>query len=347
VSAASVRAGTAPRARARRLLSGRRDVLVVYGCMVALLVAGRVISASFLSSFNLQSLVAGGAALALVAIGQTFVVLTGGIDLSVGSVMSLTTVLAAFSMHGSDARFLPVALMCIAVGAGIGLVNGLVIGILRIEPIIVTLGAMSVVQGIAFLRSQQPGGLVSPVLGNLVYEEIGPIPKPAVVIVVFYALALLLLRGTRYGMRVYALGGAEESARLSGISTMRVKVSVYVISGLFSALAGLILTARLGQGDPLAGQSFMLTSVAVVAIGGTSLFGGRGGLSGTLAAATILTVLANILNLEGVDTYPQQLITGSLVIIVVALYSLRRPQMRWSRAHRVRTSTEKAPDALR
>ena len=319
--------GRGGRSRQRRpagWISARRDVIVVYlvfGLMVAL---GGILSPDFLTSFNVQNVIGAAAPLALVAIGQTFVILTRGIDLSVGSTMSLTTVVAAIYMNGSDSRLLGGALMCIGIGAGLGLVNGLVITVLRVQPIIATLGMMSIVQGLTFVRSMTPAGLTPPFLQQQIYGKVGSLPKSAIVIAVAFALALFVLRKTRYGMHVYALGGAEESTRLSGVSTFRVKLSVYVLSGIFAALAGLLLAGRLGQGDPLSGQVFMLTSIAVVAIGGSSLFGGRGGLAGTLAGVLILTMLGNILNLEGVSTYPQQLITGLLIIVVVALYSVGR-----------------------
>jgi ribose transport system permease protein len=308
----------------RRWISSHRDVLVVYGVVLGMVLGGRVLSPQFLTSFNVQSMVAAAAPLALVAVGQTIVVLTGGIDLSVGSIMSLTTVVAAIQMNGSDSRLLPAILMCTAIGAGLGLVNGLAITVLRVEPIIATLGMMSVIQGLTFVRSMTPAGLSPPFLQSLVYENIGPVPKSTLVIAGAVALGLLILRLTRFGKHVYAVGSSEHAARLSGVHTARVKVAAYLLSGVFAALAGVMLQARLGQGDPLSGQVFMLTSIAVVAIGGTSLFGGRGGVAGTLGGVFILTMLANLLNLEGVQTYPQQLITGLLIISVVALYSVGR-----------------------
>jgi ribose transport system permease protein len=305
----------------RRWLTSRRDLLVVYGVVIGMILIGRALSPAFLSSFNVQSLVAAAAPLTLVAIGQTIVILTRGIDLSVGSVMSLTSVAAAMYMNNSDSRVLPALLMCAGIGAAIGLANGLAITVLRVEPIIATLGMLSIVQGLTFELSMTPPGLTPPFLQSVVYENAGPIPKSTFVIVIATALGILLLRLTRFGKHVYALGASEQATRLSGVHTVRVKIAVYMLSGTFAALAGVMLAARLGQGDPLSGQVFMLSSIAVVAIGGTSLFGGRGGVVGTLAGVFILTMLGNLLNLEGVQSYPQQLITGLLIIGVVALYS--------------------------
>jgi ribose transport system permease protein len=318
------RTASSQRGRASEWVGKRRDLVVVYFVLGVMIAVGSAFTPNFLSAFNIQSIVAGAAALAFVSIGQTFVVLTGGIDLSVGSIMSLITVVAATHMQGSDDRILSAAALSIGIGAGLGLVNGLAVTVLRLEPIIATLGMLSVIQGLTFLRSMEPAGLTAPFLQGLIYDEVGPIPKALFLILGAFILGLFVLRKTRYGMHVYALGGSEQAARLSGVATIRVKLSVYVLSGVFAAMAGLLLAGRLGQGDPLSGQVFMLTSVAVVTIGGTSLFGGRGGLAGTLAGVFILTILANVLNLEGIQTYPQQLTLGLLIIAVVALYSATR-----------------------
>jgi ribose transport system permease protein len=262
--------------------------------------------------------------LALVAIGQTVVVVTGGIDLSVGSTMSLAAVMAAMAMNGHDGRIFQGTLLCLAVGAGIGLANGLAVSRFRVQPIVATLGALSIVQGLALLRSNNgPQGLAPPKLQALVYGDVGPVPQAVLVLVVAFALGGFILRRTRFGMQLYALGGSEQAARLTGIHVMRLQIAAYVLCGCFSGLAGVLLSARLGIGDPISGQVFLLTSVAAVAIGGTSLFGGRGGLAGTIAGVLILTILNNVLTLRGVGTYPQQLITGLLIVVVVALYSAR------------------------
>ncbi len=311
-------------------LSARRDLVVVYAALALLVIVASIIQPLFRTQFNIESLFGASLALGLVAIGQTFVVLTAGIDLSVGSTMSLVTVIAAVHMGGSNGNLATAILIAVGVGAAIGLFNGLVIAGLGIEPIVATLGSLSIVQGLALWRSPTPTGQSSPALESVIYETVDVIPRSVLALVGAFALGLFILRRTRYGLHIYALGGAEESARLSGVPTFRVKASAYVICGIFSALAGLALAGRLGQGDPVAGQFFLLTSVAAVAIGGTSLFGGRGGLAGTLGGVLILTVLNNVLTLEGVGTYPKNVTTGLLIITVVILFSAglrsRRPR---------------------
>ncbi len=317
-----------------RWFSGHSDVAVVYTVLVLMFIYGTIGAPQFSTEFNLKSALAASVPLALVAIGQTFVVITGGIDLSVGSMMGLISIVGAMYMNGDDGRTLPGILLCVAIGAGLGLLNGLAITVLRLQPIVATLGTLSIIQGLALLRNKTPGGLTPPGLQDLSYGDIGPIPKSVLVLAAGFAVGFLILRGTRYGMQLYALGGSEQAARLSGVHTVRLTISVYVLSGTFAALAGVMLSARLALGDPVAGQVFLLTSVAAVAIGGTSLFGGRGGLAGTFAGVMILTLLNNILTLRDVGTYPQQVITGLLIIVVVALYSAQVPRRRPRAWHR-------------
>jgi ribose transport system permease protein len=299
------------------------DVVVVYSVLIGMFVVAAFTTPQFATEFNLQSALAASVPLGLVAIGQTFVVLTGGIDLSVGSMMGLTSIVGAMYMNGHDERIASGVLLCVAIGAGLGLFNGLIITVLRLQPIVATLGTLSIIQGLALMRNKTPGGFTPPELQNLSYENFLRVPKSFYVLLSALALGFFVLRRTRYGLQLYALGGSEHAARLSGVHTTRLTISVYVVSGMFAAFAGVMLSARLGLGDPVAGQVFLLTSVAAVAIGGTSLFGGRGGLAGTFAGVMILTLLNNILTLRDVGTYPQQVITGLLIIVVVALYSNR------------------------
>ncbi len=317
-------------------LSGKRDLLVVYGALAVLVIVAAAIEPLFRTQFNIESLFGATLALGLVAIGQTFVVLTGGIDLSVGSTMSLITIVTAVYMNGENSNLAAAIFIAIGVGAAIGLFNGLAVAGLGIEPIVATLGSLSIVQGLALWRSSAPTGDSSPALESVIYKTVDVIPRSALALAGAFALGLFILRRTRYGLHIYALGGAEESARLSGVPTFRIKTSAYMACGIFSALAGLALAGRLGQGDPVAGQFFLLTSVAAVAIGGTSLFGGRGGLAGTLGGVLILTVLNNVLTLQGVGTYPKNVTTGLLIITVVILFSAglrsRRPRREAARA---------------
>ena len=311
-----------------RRVSAHREIVVVYSVLVALTFVGYGVSGNFFSGFNLRNIIGASAPLALIAIGQTFVMLTGGIDLSVGSTMSLVAVVGALYMNGDSGRLLPGILMCLGIGLGVGLFNGLIIVFLRVEPIIATLGTLSIIQGLTLLRSSVPGGSAPTELYNLTYQNIWSIPQAAVIMAGCFIVGIVLLRTTPYGMHVYSVGGDEEAARVSGVATWWIKLSVYLISGFCAGAAGLLLLGRLGIGDPLSGSTFMLLSVVAVAIGGTSLFGGRGGLVGTLGGVLILNVIGNVMNLAGLESYPQQLTNGLLIIFVVAFYSLSRRRKR-------------------
>jgi ribose/xylose/arabinose/galactoside ABC-type transport system permease subunit len=302
-------------------LKTHRELVVVYSCLGALLLAGYIVSPKFFSQFNIASITGAALPLAVVAIGQTFVLIAGGIDLSVGSVMSLTAVIGATYMNGDNGRLAVGILLCVGIGAAVGVANSLVVVLFRVQPIIATLGMMAIISGVTLLVTNVPTGSAPLKLQAVIVNSAGAIPYPVLVLLPCFALALLVLRATRFGVHVYALGGDEESTRLSGISPARVRIAAYTICGACAGGAGILLLARLGIGDPVSGQSFMLLSVVAAAIGGTSIFGGRGGVVGTLAGVLIVTCLGNVLSLAGISAYQQQLTYGILIIAVVALYS--------------------------
>jgi ribose transport system permease protein len=261
--------------------------------------------------------------LALIATAQTVVILAAGIDLSVGSVIALSSILMATGLQHRS-TWLGVAM---ALGAGllVGLVNGLIIGLTRIAPFIVTLGMLSIVSGLALtLTNGDPiFQLPDSRFFNLGIGYVGRVPIPIIVTAVAFALVWLLLYRTRFGTHVYAIGGNEQAATLAGIAVARVKVSVYVMSGLFAALGGVVLTARVHSGQPLLGQGLELSSIATVVIGGTSLFGGRGRLVGTLFGVVLVGVVQNGLDLIGVSTFVQPIVIGAATIGAVLLTVLR------------------------
>jgi ribose transport system permease protein len=311
------------RSRAVTAVASRPELLVVYGVLVGLACLGFAVSSNFFTSFNLTSIAGAAPPLALAALGETFVMIAGGIDLSIGALMSLTSVVAAMYLNGADGRLPMAIVICIGIGVATGLVNGFIVVFLRVQPIIATLGTLSILEGLTLLRTNTPAGLVSPLLSRVIYNRVGPVPEAVILLAVVFAVAFVLLQKTSYGMHVYSVGGDEEAARLSGVSVRRVKMSTYVISGIAGSCAGLFLLARLEIGDPTSGQPFMLLAIVAAAIGGTNIFGGRGRIVGTLGGVLIVTALGNVLNLMGVSSYPQQLINGLLIIVVVALYSIR------------------------
>jgi ribose transport system permease protein len=268
----------------------------------------------FLDSRNLINLARQISLYAIIASGMTFVILTGGIDLSVGSVVAVTGTFIAGFIKGGIPVWLAIV-MGIGIGILFGLFNGLIIANTRIPAIIVTLAAMSIGRGTALLYSN---GYPISGLPNGFKEigrgYIGPLPIPIYVMVVIFILAYITLNKTKFGRHVYALGGNEETVRLSGISVRKLKMKVYVISGLMASISGLLLASRLGSGQPLAGDGWELDAIAAVVVGGTDIAGGRGTIIGTIIGAFIIGVLNNGLNLLNVSPYLQLVVKGFVII---------------------------------
>lgn len=297
----------------------------VVGFML-IVIAGSLLSDVFLTWTNVRNIFLQSAMLGVVALGMTFVILTGGIDLSVGSVLSLCSVLAAMMYNNGQGYPLPVVLLAtLGVGALIGAINGGIIVWRQVAPFIVTLAMMGIALGTALtVADGKPIGGIDGTYAWLGAGRIlGQIPVPVVIMVATYLIGALILRYTPYGRSVYAIGGNEQASRLSGISVNRVKVITYTISGLCAALGAIIFSARVTVGDPWAGRGLELDAIAAVVIGGTSLFGGYGSVWGTFLGTLIITIVNNLLNLMNVSPYSQGIAKGLIILIAIALYRRR------------------------
>ena len=315
-----------------------RTVALVVGLTVLLTVLNAATHGDFLRPGNMINVLRQIAVNAILATGQTFVIITAGIDLSVGSLIALTGVLMAGVMFGHPDVAVGFALaLLIGIGAGglAGLVNGLPVVRFGLPPFITTLAMLEIARGLAFLYTKgQPieidnpafnfigGGFVFPGLGRLF--NIPGVPMPVIVMLVVVLAGSFLLTQTRFGRYVYAIGGNEEAARLSGVNVFGVKLMVYVISGALAGLASLLLAARLNSGIPQSGQGYELQSIAAVVVGGTSLMGGRGSIGGTFVGALLIGVLYNIMNLLNVQSYAQEVVLGAVILIAVLLDQLRK-----------------------
>ena len=291
------------------------------GLIVVMLVVGAAWTDRFASGSNLGNVVEQSTTLGLVTLGQMLVVLTGGIDLSVGAVISLGSILLAGSVDGSEALLWPMACAVLGLGALVGLVNGLVIVRLKVNPLIMTLGMASILYGAALLYRRQPGGAVPVFFTEASYAKLAGVPLSGLLLLLIYALAFVFLNYTRLGRRLYAVGSDVHAAHLSGIAISRVLCFAYATSGFLAALAGVYLTSRSGVGDPRAGVGFDLASITPVVIGGTLLRGGRGGVVGTLLAVWLLSLLNNLLNFLDVSTYYQWMAQGVILIAAVSFFS--------------------------
>jgi len=259
-------------------------------------------------------------------VGMTFVIVSGGIDLSVGSIVALSGVVLASALQAGWA--VPAAIVAgLLVGALCGLLNGLLITRGRLPPFIATLGLMSVARGAALVYTD--GRPISGFAAGFRWLATGrvlDVPMPVILTALVYAAAYFVLTRTRFGRYVYAIGGNEEATRLSGVAVRFHKTMVYVLSGAMSALAAVLLTARLNSAQPIAGMMYELDAIAATVIGGTSLLGGEGSLGGTLIGALIMGVLKNGLNLLGVSSFLQQIVIGVVIIGAVVIDSaLKRP----------------------
>lgn len=314
----------------RRWLRRHLWAISVYCLLGLMLIYERIIQANAFSAFNMQSLVDGSLPLALVAMAQTCAVLTGGVDLAVGAVMTLANVVAANAMvNASFGEALGIALAIVAGGAAIGALTAMAITLSGVPDIIVTLASSAIWGGIALQVMPTPSGGVPQQYANILTGAVGSSGFPVGVIVIALALAILWLpvRRSRPGLALYALGSNRTAAFLSGVHVARTRMVAYALDGVFAALAGLVLTAQTQNGSASSGASYTLNSVAAIVIGGVALTGGRGGMLGPVGAAFILTLLAIILGFLNVDPNYAQVIQGAVVVLAVMIGGmLLRPE---------------------
>ncbi len=291
-----------------------------YAILVAIGVGFAILSPDFLTLNNLLTVALQTTLIALAAIGMTLAIITGGIDLSVGSVAALSGALAAGLATRGGLGTYPGLFIGLLAGAGIGALNAAMIVWGRIPPFVATLASMAIARGLTLVYTQgRPIAGLDPAFTFWGSESLLGIPVPVWVLLVVAILVHLLLSQTALGLHIYAVGGGEETTRLAGVSVGAVKFSVYVISGATAALSGLILTARLWSAQPNIGVGLELDAIAAAVLGGSSLAGGVGGIPGTLAGAFIIGVLSNGLNLLEVPSYNQQVIKGLVFILAVML----------------------------
>jgi ribose transport system permease protein len=292
------------------------------GGLLALGLLLTALSPHFLTVSNLLNVMEQTSINAVIAVGMTFVILSGGIDLSVGSLVALSGVVMASALQAGAP--IPAALLAgLLTGALCGLVNGSLVTLGRLPPFIATLGMMSVARGAALMFTDgRPVSGFSPGFRTLATGRVLMIPVPVLITIGVYVIAHLVLARTRFGRYVYAIGGNEEATRLSGVPVRFHKTMVYALSGLVSALAAAILTARLNSAQPIAGMMYELDAIAATVIGGTSLLGGQGRVSGTLIGALIMGVLRNGLNLLGISSFLQQVVIGLVIVGAVLLDAL-------------------------
>ncbi|WP_158862116.1 ABC transporter permease [Leifsonia sp. AG29] len=296
------------------------QALGIFAAAAVIFIVFGILNPNFLTLDNLRDVAVSASVNALIGIGLTFVIITGGIDLSVGSIASLVGIVSANMMVASGVPAVPALLAGLVLGFIAGAINGMLITFLKLPPFIATLGTMSVYQGLAYVVTNgSPVYNVPQSFVLLLNSYIGGIPMVVIVVIVVAVVAWLLLRRTVFGQNVIATGGSEETAWLSGVRVTRVKILVYGISGILAALGGLVVVARISAAQPEAGSPYLLTAIAAAVIGGANLMGGEGRIAGTLVGALILGALTNGLVLLNVPSFYEQIVTGLVVLIAVAI----------------------------
>ena len=302
-------------------------ILVVLALLIYCVVAFSSQQVQYLTVDNLIAILGRSIALGITAIGQTFVILVASIDLSVASLISASSVLASVVMNGDPAMIVPGVAAVLALGLLVGLVNGLVVSRLQVNPLIATLGMSFIIQGCLSAFVDNFAGSVPEDFQAFAYAQIGPVPWSLLFLALLVVIAYFTLRFTKFGSDVYAVGGNPDAARVAGIKTWRVILATHVIASLCAAIAGLYLASRLRSGAPWIGAdgAYDLQSIAVTVIGGTLLSGGRGGIWGTMAGVLIFSLIDAIFNLTGLAAVVgvQGTLRGIIIVAAVAFYAVR------------------------
>jgi len=303
-----------------------KELLEEYKSLIGLIVLigiVGVLSPSFFTVANLLNVLRQTSINGVIAAGMTFVILTGGIDLSVGSILGFSGAVAA-SCLASGQSMLVTIILTLVIGSGVGLINGIIISKGKLQPFIVTLATMTILRGATLVFTDGKPISLGSGTSAIAFSKIGGgtifgIPTPVVIMIFAFAICYYILTQTKMGRYTYALGGNEEATRLSGLNADRIKMFVYTISGLLASVAAIIITSRLFSAQPNAGDGYELDAIAAVVLGGTKLAGGKGKITGTIIGALIIGVLSNALNLLNVSSYFQMIAKGVVILIAVLL----------------------------
>ncbi|MEL7236333.1 MAG: ABC transporter permease [Chloroflexota bacterium] len=325
-----INAGTRPGKRFERELRLLREILSdqavsLFLILILMWLVLSQLSPYFFTLNNILQITLQAAVVALIAAGQTFVILSGGIDLSVGSVFAFSAMMAGIAIE-SGLGLATGMLAGLAAGTLLGVANGVGVASLHLPPFIVTLGMMSIARGMALLANNgTPIFIFEEGFGFLGQGRIGDlVPVPTIVVLIVYAICWFVLRYTPFGRFTYALGSNSEASRLSGVRNGRIIIGLYAISGLLTAVASLIEASRLTSAQPAGGSGIELLAIGAVVIGGTSLFGGEGNILGTLVGALIIATIRNGLTILGISAFWQNIATGAIIILAVWIDQLRR-----------------------
>lgn len=320
------------------MTTGRTRRLDVVGIVFIALAAVIVISAilvatvgrNFFSAGSIRDILTGMSVLGLVAIGQTLVILGASLDLSVPYVISLTSLVAATTMNGKTSMIVPAVLLALGVAAAIGLVIGLTVTVLRVHGFVATLGVGLILKGYLDTRYKGTEGSVPKSFQTVGIAHIGPVPVSLLIMLGIAAVVAIILARTRFGHHLYAVGGGEDVARMSGVRTRWPLIGAHIGSSLLAGVAGLLLASRLGVGSPTVGPQggYDLLSIAAVVLGGTLLMGGRGSVWGTIGGVAIFAVMDSTMSVMQINPFLKDVVRGLVIVVAVAVYARRRIVLR-------------------
>jgi ribose transport system permease protein len=307
-----------------RIRPNTRSVIYIYLFLLVFLVAMSVLFPLFASQRNITNLAIQIAPLAIVGIGQTLVIIGGGVDLSVGAVMSLTTVIAANMMQPGTWGIIGGLCAALCAAVVVGLLNGFICSRTNIPPLIATLCTANIVQGVILWYRAEPGGKIPRELTQIILGKVATVSVPTILMIFFYLLFMFMMARTKLGAHTYAIGDNEEYARMAGVNVPLTRITGYVLCALIAAVAGLLMGCRIGSGNPLVGNSYQTDSLAAVLVGATPFTGGQGLVIGTFAGAAIVTIIRNALNISGVSPFYQYIAKGALLILAMIINSVAK-----------------------
>lgn len=300
------------------MLKNKKDVVLIYGLLAVMLLTASVMDRDFLSVKNLTNVVVTSLPFMIAAFGQTVAIISGGVDLSMGAVVSLTTTICATRMlPDTPWGFLPGILMAAAAGLLIGACNGALAAVFHIQPLIATLSTSLIVGGLALYILPKPGGKVHMGLAKTVSGN----SSAFLILALIFTILWLILNRTKLGKAIYAVGGSENAAFSAGIPIRKTRITAFALAGFLAAVAGIVMSCQMYSGDPTAGAPLTLRSITAAVIGGASFSGGKGRLECTVAGALLFSIINNILNLAGVSTFYQYVAQGLLLIFAIAVTS--------------------------
>jgi len=308
-----------------------KKALPSYVILIAIVIVVALISPSFRKVGNIRNIIAQCSVLAVVAVAQTNVLLIGGIDMSVSSIISFSTIMVAMFSADSGLGLAGSIVLAVAVGALTGLINGIGVVRFKIPAMIITISTQAFLKGICLILMPSSGGKVNTEFAAFLKTKIGVFNVSAIIALILFALFFVMYHYTRFGRSIYAVGNNELSAAQSGINTPRTIVLTYVISGVVAALAGVILSARIATGNPLVGDSYAMDSVAAAVVGGVSMNGGVGTVIGALAGAVIMSLINNVINNMGISPYYQYITKGLVLVVSLMIFQMKRRKRKLTR----------------